>query len=233
MRAAAAGAEVDEDEEGHLYQTKEDEARCSYANDDSLGGHDQRGYLPCRQKKLPRGVLKQESIVKRANPSTYKKHVREEHHEDHVGLVERNVRRQQHHQLCLHQRAREGVAQVAQAIDVLDVEPAEHGEEGSESLRNAHGDVEIPAVCNPCRARLRRHVWPCLHQRPPLAPGGRNVVADHKKRRIDRLLNITPDCDAKGEVAEEQSQQDAGEALNRKGRVEWTTCAEQLEVIQT
>ena len=117
--------------------------------------------------------------------------------------------------LRLHQRAGEGIAEVSETVHVANVQPAEHGEECGECLCNAHGDVQVSAVCDPVRTGLVRHVWPRLHQRPPLVRRWGDVVTDHKPHCIYRLLDICPHDNAEGEVGEEQPENDAGKAPQR------------------
>ena len=112
------------------------------------------------------------------------------------------------------------------------MQPAEHGEECGERLRNAHGDVQVSAICDPVRTGLVRHIWPRLHQRPPLVCSWGDVVTDHKPHRIYWLLDIGPHDNAEGEVGEEQPENDAGEALDRKGWIERATRTEKLKVVE-
>ena len=230
---AASSTEVDKDKQGHLEQAEDPQARGSDSNDDSLCRHHKNGGLPCRCKGLPGGIFKQEAIVQRADPSTNQEGVREKDHENHIRFVERDVGGKEDHKLGLHQGAGEGVAQVAETIDVAKVQPAKHGKERGKSLSDAHSDVQVPAIGDPCRARFLWHVRPCLYKSPPLLRRGRHIISKHQPHCIDRFLDITPDSDFQGQVSEKEAKDDAGEALNRKGRVQWAARAEQLKVVET
>ena len=167
-----------------------------------------------------------------ADPATDKEGVGEEDHEDDVELVARNVGSDENHELCLHQGAGEGVAQVPQTIDIANVQPTEHGEESCGCLRNAHGNVEVPTVGDSIRTLLLGHIRPGLHQSPPLVHGWRDVVPKHAPRSVDWLLDICPHHDAEGEVGEEEAENDARKALDRERRVEWAACTKELEVVE-